>query len=136
MTQLVLDTAGLCVILPESRKDRYTAELTPLHLDVEMVSGRMVRELRGRVWEISYQYGFFVEEMKNRVIAACRKGCGEPIMCDFLPPESGGELSQGRFLVTSFSPPKFKWSKPRPDGVRVPLWADFSVSLREVKPSD
>lgn len=136
MTQLVLDTsADNGVILPESRKGGYFAQMVPLSVDVEMVTGRLVRELRGQVWQIEYQYGYFTEEMKNRVISACRNGQRTPIECLFLPPNSR-QLQSGRFWVTKFTYPKFYWSRPEPGGDSVPLWGDFSLALREVKPSD
>lgn len=130
MTQLILDTTGLNVVLPESIKGGYTAERRPLYDEVTMVTARLVRELLGSVWVVSYQYGYFGDETKNRVISACEKGVREPITCRFLAPDSAGELKSSRFWVT-FKYPKFMWSS---DGK--PLWADFSISLREVKPSD
>lgn len=135
MDQLILDTTGGAVILPESRKGGYTAQFAPLHEDVEMISGRLVRELRGNVWKLGYQYGYFTTEMKNRVIAACEKGKREPITCAFLTPDSEGELSFSRFWVMEFNYPKFFWSRDD-KGTPVPLWGDFSLSLREVKPGD
>jgi len=128
MTQLILDTDGAAVALPESRKGGYTAELAPLSEDVEMISGRLVRELRGSVWKIGYRYGYFKEEMKDRVIAACRRGQRAPIRCAFLTQD--GALREGRFFVTSFTYPKFYWSK-----AGKALWGDFELALREVKPS-
>lgn len=135
LPQLILDTDGTNLILPESRKGGYTAELSPLSEDVEMVTGRLVRELRGNVWIIGYQYGYFPDEMKNRVISVCRKGQRTPITCAFLPPDSDGTLSRSLFWVTKFTYPKFYWSRDD-HGKPVPLWGDFSLTLREVEPSD
>lgn len=135
MTQLILDTAGDAVVLPECQEQQYTASLVPLSEDVEMVTGRLVRELRGNVWQITYQYGYFRDEMKKRVIAACRKGLGTPIRCSFLPPESDGELLSSIFWVMTFNEPKFFWSR-YVNGTPVPMWGDFSLTLREVEPSD
>lgn len=132
MTQLIIDG----VVLPESQKGGYTVEKVPLSVDVQMVTGRMVRELRGNVWTITYQYGFFDDEMKNKVIAACEKGRNIPILCGFLPQESAEELTYSNFFVTKFNRPKFMWSKKKTTGEVVPLWADFSFELREVAPSD
>lgn len=140
MTQLILDTEGYDIALPESRKGGYHAEKQPLSVDVEMVSGRIVRELRGNVWYITYQYGYFDDAMKNNVIAACEKGRRQAIICGFLPPDSsGGELSYSQFLVMEFRYPTFMWSRPSlfsEGSVPIPMWGDFSVELREVKPSD
>lgn len=139
MTQLILDTEGYNISLPESRKGRYTAELRPLSVDVEMVTGRMVRELRGNVWYITYQYGFFTDNEKNNLISACRKGQRQSIRCGFLPPDSSGALTYSNFLVTSFTYPKFMWSRMVDNTgtiVQVPMWGDFSMEIREVSPSD
>lgn len=127
MTQLVIDG----VVLPESKKKGYSADLIPLSVDVEMVSGRITRELRGNVWSIRYQYGYFSDDLKNQVLAACEKGKKTPIACGFLPQESAGALSFSEFFVTNLQRPVFMWSN---DGK--PMWADFSVELREVNPHD
>lgn len=131
MTQLILDTTGYKVQLPESQKGGYTADEQPLSRSIEMISGRTVKEVRGNVWVISYQFGYFDGEMKNNVLAALKKGEKEPITCGFLPQESSEELSYGEFFVTSYTRPKFMWSN---NGK--PLWGDYRIELREVKPHD
>lgn len=131
MTQLILDTLEYNISLPESKKGGYTATLQPLSVDVEMVTGRMVRELRGNVWVVTYQYGFFDDALKSKVLFAIEKGKRQSIQCGFLPPNSEDVLTYSDFIVTNFSYPIFMWST---DGK--PLWADFSFELREVKPSD
>lgn len=132
MTQLILDG----VVLPESQKGGYTVEKTSLDVEVQMVTGRIVRELRGKVWTVKYQYGYFDDETKNRVIAACEKGQTTPITCGFLPQESNGELIYSNFFVTNFKRPKFAWSRNASSGKIVPVWGDFNIELREVAPSD
>ena len=142
MTQLILDTTGYNIVLPESIKDGYYADKQPLSVDVEMVTGRLVRELRGNVWVVRYQYGYFDDTTKNNLIAACEKGRKQAITCSFLPPTSAEALTTANFLVTSFSYPKFMWSRKviqageTTTNVPVPVWGDFSLELREVKPSD
>lgn len=131
MTQLIIDG----VVLPESQGGTYTAQKQPLYTEVQMASGRLVRELRGNVWVITYQYGFFDDQMKNAVISACEKGINTPVRCGFLPQESVGELTYSDFFVTSFSRPKFMWSRDS-GGKTIPMWADFVLELREVRPSD
>lgn len=139
MTQLILDTEGYNVALPESKHGGYTVMRKPLSVEVEMVTGRIVRELRGSVWVITYQYGFFDDAMKNKVIAAVEKGQRETITCGFLPPASSEALTYTKFIVTEFTYPKFFWSRSvTVDGetVAVPMWGDFAIELREVEPSD
>lgn len=131
MTQLILDTTGYNVQLPESLKGGYTADKQPLSRSIEMISGRTVKEVRGNVWVISYQFGYFNDELKNSVLSALKKGEKEPITCGFLPQESSEELSYSEFFVTSYTRPKFMWSN---NGK--PLWGDYRIELREVKPHD
>ena len=117
--------------MPESVKGGYKVAKEPLSRNVEMISGRMVRELRGNVWHSTYQFGYFAEGLKNEVLAACEKGKREPIVCGFLPQESSGELTYSDFYVISVTRPTFMWSR---EGK--PLWGDFVVELREVRPHD
>lgn len=135
LTQLILDADGDAVTLPESRRGGYTAARTMLYEDVEMISGRLVRELRGNVWVLGYQYSGFPDALKNRVIAACEKGKREPVACLFLTPDGGRELEYSQFFVTKFTYPKFYWGK-NDHGTLVPLWGDFNLTLREVRPHD
>lgn len=130
MTQLVLDVGGYAIALPESQENGYTVDEETLTKDLVMIPGNMVKEIRGDVWVISYQYGYLTDEMKDRIIAACKKGKKEPIICTFLIPETNQTLTSN-FFVTSFTRPKFMWGR---NGN--PLWMDFNVSLREVDPHD
>lgn len=137
MIQLILDTKEYNVSLPESKNGGYQVERQALSVEVEMVTGRIVRELRGNVWVVLYQYGYFDDETKNLALAACEKGRKQPIRCGFLPQESVGTLNYADFFVTSFSRPKFLWSSKETAGhLAVPIWGDFSLELREVRPSD
>lgn len=126
MTQLVINGHAM----PESQNGGYRAWEEDLSVEAVMISGRMVKEISGTVWRVSYQYGFFNDEQREQVIADCRKGRREPIVCSILPPE-GGDMIVSSFWVTSFTEPKFMWSS---DGK--PMWADFSFELREVNPHD
>ena len=127
MVQLIFNG----MVLPESIKGGYSIRSVPLSVDVEMASGLTVRELRGNVWEISYQFGYFNDEDKNRFIQNCELGKSQPIVCGFLVPESDGGLRSSSFWVMDYKNPTFGWSRQGN-----PIWADFSVSLREVRPHD
>lgn len=135
MTQLILDINGPAIALPESIKGGYSAYEEDLSVHLQMIAGNMVAELSGKVWKVSYQYGYFSESQKNKVISSCRKGKREPILCSFLPPDSNS-LIVSNFFVTSLTEPKFQWSTKLSGGgdEPVPLWAGFSVELREVRP--
>lgn len=138
MTQLVLDVAGQGLALPESIKDGYQIQEEELTQDLVMIAGNMVKELRGKVWTITYQYGYFNSADKDRFISACVKGAREPIICTFLVPDTNQTLSS-EFFVTNYTRPKFMWSHTvqGESGAAVePLWGDFTVELREVDPHD
>lgn len=135
MTQLILDVGGINLKLPESKKGGYSVEKEDLGVEVKMVSGRITKELRGSVWVLSYQYGYFDDETKNKVIEACEKGRRSSIRCGFLPPSSAESLTYSEFLVSSFKYPKFMWSSSQ-SGSPKAMWGDFAVELREVRPSD
>ena len=136
MIQLILDVDGYSVVMPESKKGGYTIKEETLSESIQMISGRTVREYRGKVWVASYQYGYFNDADMKRVVAACEKGMKQSITCCVLTHESS-ELVTSKFIVTSFERPKFMWSRIVTESVEenpVPMWADFSVSLREVNP--
>ena len=136
MIQLILDVDGNAISMPESQKGGYTIKEETLSESIQMISGRTVREYRGKVWVASYQYGYFNDSDMKRVIAACEKGMQQSITCCVLTHESN-ELVTSKFIVTSFERPTFLWSRivtASGEEKPVPMWADFSVSLREVKP--
>lgn len=131
MVQLILDVDGYNIVLPESMRGGYTARKEPLATTVQMISGRTVREVRGNVWNVSYQYGYFNQEALADLMAVCDKGMRQPILCSFLPQESAEEMTTERFWVESYERPKFMWSH---EGQ--PLWADFTVKLLGVTTVD
>lgn len=134
MTQLILDTAGYNIILPETRKGGYQITEEELSVELEMIAGNIVKELRGDVWRINYQYGYFGEQDKNKLLAACKKGKKTPITCAFLIP-TASQLQVSDFFVTAVTPPRFMWSTSQ-NGILAPVWGDFSFELREVRAHD
>lgn len=74
MNQLILDTGGYAILLPESQKGGYTAYEEPLSVDLVMLPGNMVRELRGTVWRVNYQYGYFTDEEKITCLRRAERG--------------------------------------------------------------
>ena len=136
MIQLILDVDGASISMPESKNGGYTIREETLSESLQMISGRTIREYRGKVWVASYQYGYFNDADMKRVVAACEKGMKQSITCCVLTHESS-ELVTSKFIVTSFERPKFMWSRIVTESGEekpVPMWADFSVILREVKP--
>lgn len=138
MTQLVLDVNGVALSLPESKKGGYSVHAEPLMENVDMISGRRTREVRGKVWVVSHQNGYLNDADMAKFIEACEKGLVQPIICGFLV-QGESELKTSYFLVSSYSRPKFMWGRivtESGEEKTVPLWGDYYVSLREVKPHD
>lgn len=132
MTQLILDG----ISLPEAKEDTYKAYIEPLGTDELMISGRLVKEIRGDVWHVSYSGGYFAPNEKNALLEICERGRHTPINCGFLRQEEDGEtLAYSNFWVVDYQRPKFAWSTEK-NGQTNPLWVGFAVELREVRPHD
>lgn len=130
MIQLILDVEGEYIELPESEK-KYAVNEEVLYSDQTMISGRLTREIRGSVWNISYQYGYFTETDREALLRVLKKGVRQPISCAFARPDDSTELEISEFFVTSISWPRYVFSR---NGI--PVWLDISFSLREVNPHD
>lgn len=124
MIQLIING----VYLPKTSHDRYQCYPKELSVSLEMISGRMVREVRGHVWAISYSYDYMGNELWRRLAAELR--AGKPLTVQYLP-DNSDSMSSGVFLVESITNPTFAFSK---DGVG--YWHNVGFTLREVKPHD
>lgn len=129
MTQLILDMDNSNISLPESRDGGYIINEEPLTEDVEMISGRIVKEVRGLVWVIEYSLDFFDGDDMDMetVIRTCKRGLTHSFECAFLAPETN-TLSVSTFFVSEFERPQFFWSV---NGE--PIWRGLKFSLREVR---
>ena len=136
MTQLILDVGGESLVMPESQKNGYIVHEEPLVQSIDMISGRRIREYRGMVWTVMYQYGYLSDADRIKFLNICRKGTVSTIDCNILIP-STDEMVTSTFMVTSYREPKFAWGRIiMEDGQAktVPLWGDYYIELREVKP--
>ena len=113
-TQLILDG----VALPYVSGDRYSAHPATLSRQVEMISGRVVSEERGKVWRITCR----------AALAVLR--AGTPFTAAFLP-DNGDELVSAEVLVESLTDPTFAFTSHG-----VPRWHNVGFTLREVRPHD
>lgn len=120
--QLIVDG----VYLPYTSRDRYQCCTAELGESLAMISGRMVREIRGVVQMISYSYDYMGNEGWRRLASVLRSGRSFPVT--YLPDDSD-EMRTGTFLVDSMTNPTFAFSR---DGVG--LWHNIAFTLREVAP--
>ena len=125
MTQLILNGG---IALPETSKDKYRCYPSILNQQVEMISGRLVEEVRGTVQMIEYSYDYMGNDLMRAVLGILRGGTSFPVA--YLPDE-GNSLITGIFLTQDISQPTMAFSKGG-----IPYWHNFSFTLREVKPHD
>lgn len=131
MTQLILGSDENTLTMPEARKGNYICENVMLGTDIEMASGRVVREYRGRYYRLTYQYTYLRTATKEILIPLCEAGQEEPMQATFLDP-TDNELKSGIFLVTEFKAPEFIWGRSDTDAI----WGNYKIVLREVDPHD
>lgn len=122
MTQLII--GGL--VLPQTSRDRYSCYEEDLGSQLDMISGRRVTELRGKVQIISWSYDYLGDDLCRPLLTILRSGGSFPV--SYLP-DTSNELQEGTFLKTSLTNPTFAFSR----GGK-PFWHNIAFTLREVSP--
>lgn len=104
----------------------YRCEDEILSEQVEMISGRIVEEVRGTVKRIYYTYKWFDDTLMRKCLQDLK---GKRVVnVTFLQPETEGRVSS-QFLCTEIPNPQYSMSV---EGK--PYWTGISFSLREVRP--
>lgn len=124
MTQLIING----ITLPEASGGKYQCYEGTLSDQIEMISGRMVTEVRGHVWNIEYAYDYMGNELTRQLLAALRSGTAMTVK--YLP-DNSDELEESTFLCEDLTPPTFAFSRSGK-----PFWHDIKFKLREVRPHD
>lgn len=124
MTQLIING----ITLPQTSNDKFSCYPTKLTEQLEMISGRIVTEIRGTVQTITYAYDYMPDAQYKALLAALRSN--PPLIVTYLPDDSN-EMKTSEFVVTSYPTPTFAFAK----GDK-PYWHNISFGLREVKPHD
>lgn len=124
MTQLIIEN----IYLPETSRDKYSCYPALLGKTVEMISGRMVQEVRGNVDKIHYSYDYMGNDLMRELLTVLRSG--RPFSVTYLA-DSSDEMKTSSFMVESMSNPTFAFSKSGK-----PYWHNVQFVLREVKPHD
>lgn len=123
-TQLIIGD----VVLPYVSRDRYSAYPEDLSRQVEMISGRVVEERRGKVWRVSYSADYLDDATKNAALAVLRGGTSFPAV--FLP-DTGAEMVTATVRTESLTPPTFAFTSHG-----IVRWHNLAFTLREVTPHD
>ena len=114
------------VLLPTTTHDRYQCFPEELREQIQMISGRIVEEVRGKVWRVEYTSGRMSDALTRQLLTALRAKGSKPVT--FLPDDSD-DMKASTFLVESLTPPTLSFF----DGSE-PVWTGLSFTLREVKP--
>ena len=114
------------IYCPEPDFDGYNAYESILREQVPMISGRLVEEVRGKVWRINYTSGRIRDSIVQQLLAALRASGSKAVT--FLP-DNSDDMIPSTFLVESLTPPTLAFF----DGSE-PVWTGLSFTLREVKP--
>lgn len=114
------------LVLPVTSRDKYSCYEEDLGSQLEMVSGRMVTELRGKVQRITWSYDYLPDEIVRPLLATLRSGGSFPVQ--YLP-DTADQLGSGQFLKTALTNPTFAFGR----GGKA-YWHNIAFSLREVSP--
>lgn len=123
MNQIILSGG---IVLPQTSRDKYRCYEGNLSQQLEMISGRMVEEIRGRVYYVEYAYDYMGNALMRQVLSVLRAGGAFEAA---VLPDDRDEMISSRFICTDLSQPAFAFSKRGQ-----PYWHDFSFKLREVTP--
>lgn len=124
MTQLIING----IVLPEISGGKYKCYEGTLSDQIEMISGRVVTEVRGHVQFIEYSYDYMGNELVRQLLSALRAGTA--LTVKYLP-DSGDSMKTSTFICEDLTPPVFAFSRSGK-----PYWHDISFTLREVRPHD
>lgn len=124
MTQLIIDG----IYLPYISGGKYQCWPEELGTQIEMISGRVVTEVRGHVQKISYQYDYMGNALWRQLAAVLRSGGGFPV--SYLP-DDGDEMVTSTFLCEKLTNPSFAFARNGRG-----LWHNIAFTLREVEPHD
>ena len=114
------------IYCPEPDFDGYRAWEDTLREQVTMISGRIVEDVRGKVWRVEYTSGRMSDSLTRQLLTALRAKGSKPVT--FLPDDSD-DMKASTFLVESLTPPTLAFF----DGTE-PVWTGLAFTLREVKP--
>jgi len=124
MTQLIINN----LYLPQTSNDNYSCYPETLGTQIEMISGRIVEEIRGTVQTINYSYDCMDATTYTTLLGHLRSK--EALNVVYLPDDSN-TMKSSKFICTAKPAPTFAFDK---DGTAV--WHNVSFTLREVRPND
>lgn len=116
------------VSYPETSRDRFQIWQEDLGVTIRMAGGNLVKEKRGKVWHISYEYDYFYPALMNRCLADLRSG--NELNVSFLMED--GTYASGLFRASKFPTPTFAFSRDYGNGSQG-VWHNISFELEGVE---
>lgn len=125
--QIILGNPG--IYLPEVSHDRYSCWEDPQVVEVDMISGRRVQEVRsGKLWWARYEFDSLGTDLLRKVLAILRSGA--PFDAAVLP-DNSDTMVASRFVLEELTQPTYAFSL-RGKG----LWHNIGFTIREEVPHD
>lgn len=122
MNQLIVNG----ITLPNVKGGRYTCYEDVLSESVEMISGRMVEEVRGIVYVVEYRIDSMENSLYQSLIPILRSGESFPVQ---VLPDNSSTMITSTFICTERPKPTFGM-----EHLGEPVWNNISFTLREVYP--
>lgn len=132
MSQLIIYGSDGPIYVPRTSRDRYRAYEDRLSVRLEMISGRIVEEMRGKVWKIEYSADYIEPTIYVPLLQMLRSG--KTLNVAFLNDETvsaAAAYKTGRFRVEKIDQPYFAFAR----GGK-PYWHRLGFVLREESPHD
>lgn len=129
ITQLqILPDGGAAITMPEVKDGAFSCYPDMLRQNVEMISGRIVTEIRGTIYRVQADYSeyYFTSDFWVPLSGILRSGAS--FVCAVLPDDATDPVTT-TMMVESITPPSFRFGR---NGV--PYWTGLKLTLREVTP--
>lgn len=132
--QLVFGEGADSVALPCTSNDKYESYPEEIGSKLEMISGRVVWEVRGKVQKIRYSYDAMDNTTWRKIARYLRSS--QAFIVQYLP-DDGDNMRTGMFICDSLTSPKLAFQAVDSDGnIRMNFWHGLEFTLREVSPHD
>ena len=129
ITQLqIIPISGTPIVMPEVKNGAFSCYPDMLRQNIEMISGRIVTEIRGTVYRVTADYSdyYFTNDFWVPLSAILRSGAS--FSCEVLPDDAAATVTT-TMMVESITPPSFQFGR---NGT--PYWTGLKFNLREVSP--
>lgn len=124
MTQLIINGTSY----PETSHDKYGVWQVDLGETIRMAGGNLVKEKRGKVWHIRYEFDYFYNSLMQTCLNDLRSG--DELSVAFL--QEDNTYTSGLFRAVSFPTPTFAFSKGFGDDAKS-YWHGISFELEGVE---